>query len=176
MIKVFICGMPGSGKSTLGSSVAKELNIPFYDLDELIETGATRIKDLFAKSESQFRQTEQQTLQTFLTEHQDHSFCLALGGGTISNDRILDLLKRTGVLIFLDVPLSEIATRLGRKTESKKRPLFIDLNSEQINSKLKKIWHLRKAQYWQSHIITGVQDVEQPELLTKRIELFTKFG
>ena len=175
-MKIFISGMPASGKSTFGKSLSGHLDLHFYDLDELVEAKGRTIDELFAESEAAFRAVEKQTLSEFLEQHGNESFCLALGGGTLELDGVAQLLKEQGILIYLDVDIDEIGERLSQKSESERRPMFIDLNSEQIGSKLKKIWDLRKAKYWKSHIITGVQEVQEPELLTKRIELFTKFG
>jgi len=174
--KIFITGMPASGKSTFGKSVADHLGLPFYDLDELIEAKGRSIEELFAESEAEFRAVEEETLSEFMEKQDNGSFCLALGGGTLELEGVIELLKEKGILIFLAADIDEISERLSLKKEAERRPMFIDLNSEQIGSELKKIWALRKAKYRKSHIITGVQEVPKPELLTKRIELFTKFG
>ena len=54
---VFFTGMPGSGKTTIGKLFAKNLSLPFYDLDELIETSEKKtIQSIFTKyGEDHFR-------------------------------------------------------------------------------------------------------------------------
>ena len=57
--KIILIGMPGSGKTTIGKILAKELNYNFYDMDDYIEeTSKKSIKELFEKSEENFRNIE----------------------------------------------------------------------------------------------------------------------
>ena len=60
MARVFICGMPGSGKSTLGKELSRYVSHPFFDLDHLIEDKeGQKIGEIFKKKgEGYFRNIE----------------------------------------------------------------------------------------------------------------------
>lgn len=175
-MRIYLTGLPASGKSTSGRVLADHFNIPFIDLDEEIEKRGRSIAELFAESEEEFRRVEKEELSTIISQSKNPSFCLSLGGGTLMDLENLKLVRNTGVLLFIDTPQDDILNRLAEEKKNNIRPMFRDQNSEQMEAQLKKIWRLRKANYLQSHIITGVQDHINPELLTKRVELFTKFG
>ena len=97
---VFI-GMPGSGKSTVGALVAKHLGRTFYDTDVLIEERAgMRIADIFgSRGEAYFRALETQAIGALADTG---GLVVATGGGAVLKDENVDLLKRNGVLFFLD--------------------------------------------------------------------------
>jgi len=80
-MKIFLFGLPGSGKSTLGEQVAKDLKIEFIDLDSEIEHKESHlIADIFkSEGEKYFRSIEEKLLSGFLEI--DHSFVMATGGG-----------------------------------------------------------------------------------------------
>ena len=82
MKNIFLVGMPGSGKSTVGRILAKQLAMDFYDLDAEIEsaTGKT-IAEIFSEGEEDlFRKIEAATLLKTITNQK--SFVMAAGGGT----------------------------------------------------------------------------------------------
>ena len=81
-LPIFLVGMPGSGKSYLGSRLATLLQRPFVDLDNFIESKeATKIKDLLdPDNEANFRELEHRYLLELLDSLEDH--VVALGGGT----------------------------------------------------------------------------------------------
>lgn len=174
MKQVILCGMPGSGKSTLAKILSSHWGIPWYDLDQLIEDRGTTISDLFAVSEDAFRQSEAEVLRQFLTENAKAEYVLALGGGTLEREENLRFVLESGTLCFLDVAIGELADRLSDVQNMDQRPLFRGLGREEIETKLMKMLDNRMSKYLQSRIITGVQAFNNPELFTKRVELFTK--
>ena len=80
-MRIFLIGLPGSGKTTLGKKVATYLQLPFFDLDEVIERSAgKRVPEIFAdEGEAAFRKMESDTLQKIIADHSD--FVMATGGG-----------------------------------------------------------------------------------------------
>lgn len=82
MNKIVLIGYMGSGKSVIGKNISKNIGIPFYDLDEIIENEEQNtIKNIFrVKGEVYFRKKESQVFNDFLKNNDN--FILALGGGT----------------------------------------------------------------------------------------------
>ncbi|MEX1062421.1 MAG: shikimate kinase [Balneolaceae bacterium] len=145
---VFLCGMMGSGKSTVGRILASRMDMPFVDMDDLIEQqeGMT-ISEIFSrKGEKTFRKIEKELVMKTV----DNSGCvIALGGGALQDQQITDHLKNKGWLIFLDAPLSVLSRRLANDT---KRPLLQQAGKEKIRIRIDRLLKERKKYYLQSHI------------------------
>lgn len=100
MKNIVLIGMPGCGKSTFGKKLAKKLALPFYDADAVLEEREKRtIKNFFAESEDAFRKAETRTL-AYLA--QLDGAVIATGGGAVKRAENMALLKRAGVVVFLD--------------------------------------------------------------------------
>ena len=130
-MKLFIVGLPGSGKSTLGKQVAEHLALPFLDLDNLIEqqTGEA-IRDTFAqRGEGVFRQIEQSVLREVIAGHDQ--FVLATGGGAPCFFDNMDLMNSSGITLFLDVSIPTIVQRMSGDQVSN-RPLLQALDQDQL--------------------------------------------
>lgn len=119
---LYICGFMGTGKSTLGKKLAVKLDKPFIDLDSEIEKrAAMSIPEIFQKQgEAAFRSMEWEVLKDITKTFKG---VIALGGGTLQEQRIVDHIKLSGLLIFLDTPF---ATVLDRVKRNKNRPLLLD--------------------------------------------------
>lgn len=109
--RIFLTGMPGSGKSTLGKQLAGHLRYRFIDLDEAIEQeeGKTIAGIFQEKGENGFRQVESAVLKKHLTLQK---VVVATGGGTPCFFDNMDAINRSGVSIYLDVPVSTLKDRL----------------------------------------------------------------
>jgi shikimate kinase len=148
-MKIFLIGMPGSGKSTLGKEVAKALSVPFIDLDDEIENKEGRpIPEIFSEQgEEHFRKLESTTLKQQSEQHE--SFVMATGGGAPCFLDGMNVINASGVSIFLDVSLKEL---LSRNEMHKHRPLL----QGDAREKLKKLYHARLTIYKQAnHVIQG---------------------
>ena len=100
MKNIVLIGMPGCGKSTFGKRMAKRFQLPFYDADAVLEEREQRtIKAFFAESEEAFRAAETRTL-AYLAECD--GAVIATGGGAVKRAENMELLKRGGVVIFID--------------------------------------------------------------------------
>lgn len=104
---LFIIGMPGSGKSSLGRRVAKEVGLPFADTDKLIEeTSGLSVKDFFAQyGEEAFRQAETNVL-LYLTRMPPT--VVSTGGGTVLRPVNREIMRNAGTLLLIDRPLESI--------------------------------------------------------------------
>lgn len=118
--RVFLIGMPGSGKSTIGKGLAKALGRQFVDLDHEIEARCgVAIPVIFEiEGEQGFRKRESQVLQEVA---QQHDLVLATGGGAILDPQNQDILSLQGVVIYLKASVEELFRRTSR---DRNRPLL----------------------------------------------------
>ncbi|EON74992.1 Shikimate kinase I [Lunatimonas lonarensis] len=161
--KMVLVGMPGSGKSTLGKRVARLLNVPFFDLDHEIENrDGTKIPEIFAAhGEDYFRELETKTLVELL--HRDESFVLSTGGGAPCFNGNMDLINQLAVSVYLDVPMSELLFRLI-KGQAGKRPLFAQMNEEEVRLKLLDMYQQRSVFYRMARITLSGKDISAEQL------------
>ena len=118
MKNIVLIGMPGSGKSTLGRSLAEMLGRDFIDADPEIEKDAGKtIPELFAVSEEFFRNQETRTTKR-LSALQGK--VLAMGGGVVLRQENIASLKENGLIIFLDRSPADIIGDVDTQT----RPLL----------------------------------------------------
>ena len=117
---IWLLGLSGSGKSTLGPLLAARLHLPFADTDQLITQSSGRtITDIFqADGEEKFRQLESRVLQEVSIHTPSVISC---GGGVILDPANRQIMSRTGLRVYLQVPLSILESRLALATD---RPLL----------------------------------------------------
>ena len=122
-MKIYLVGFMGAGKTTVGRELAGRLDVPFFDLDELVEAAEkTSIKDLFAQhGEPYFRKRERDILRS--TRYLD-SAVIATGGGTFTFDENIQFIHSEGLSVHLCAPYAVLRARIGDKAEE--RPLFRD--------------------------------------------------
>lgn len=100
MKNIVLIGMPGSGKTTIGKILAAKLKRNFCDADHLLEEWEGKsIKELFAVSEETFREAESRTIKK-LSAASD--LVIATGGGVVKRAKNMELLRTTGIIIFID--------------------------------------------------------------------------
>ena len=121
----------GSGKTTIGTLLARQLAWRFVDLDDRIEQAAgLRIPEIFERlGEPAFRQIEADQLRATLgrVSESKESIVLALGGGTYAQSGAPEYLRAASVpVVWLDSPLEVLLSRCMTMTG---RPLFRDETS-----------------------------------------------
>jgi shikimate kinase len=156
---IFLTGFMGSGKSTVGPILANTIGFQFIDLDALIEKNEhKRISEIFAaEGEQKFRSLERQTLREIL--HQKTTI-VSLGGGTVTNDETLELVKHHGVLVYLKSDVEHIFQRLRTKSD---RPMLRDeegklLDGESLRKKIEHLLESRERFYLQADLIITTDD------------------
>ena len=120
--KIVLIGPPGAGKSSIGRSLSKEMNMPFIDSDSEIEKIAQKkISEIFVDDgEQAFRKIDVEVVSNLL---RNFSGVIALGGGAPMNAEIqIKLEKSDFPVIFIDVSISQAANRVGF---NKDRPLLL---------------------------------------------------
>jgi shikimate kinase len=121
-----LAGFMGAGKTSVGRIVARQLGWRFVDLDErIVEAAGTSIRTIFeTRGEPAFRQLEHEMLERILGESLagGQAAVIALGGGTVTQERNLVLLRKAGAaIVWLDCPIEAILDRCAGITD---RPLF----------------------------------------------------
>ncbi len=170
ILKIVLVGLPGSGKSTFGRSLASTLKLPYFDLDHLIEERyQMRIPEIFSLyGEGKFRTWETETLEVTLKK--EESFILASGGGCPCFNDNMDLINDKAVSVYLDVPLEEISGRLGG-SKGQNRPMFHGLDQGEIILKLKSLHVHREYFYNQAKIKLSGEDFSAELLVSELISL-----
>ena len=99
---IFLIGMPGSGKTSVGKLLEEALGRTFFDLDQAVEESAGKsIPAIFAEEgEGAFRQRETDCARVGLV--------IATGGGIVLRQENMEALSATGTVIFLDRSVEEI--------------------------------------------------------------------
>ena len=140
------------GKSAVGRNLAKRLRRRFVDLDHSIEkTAGMKVKEIFAvKGEPYFRELEKQTLAEILkTDGQ----IIATGGGVITDDDNLALLRERTILVGLT---ASIDTLLARAANGAKRPLLKGANRRE---RVAELMQQRESKYAQAHFIVDTSEL-----------------
>ncbi|OED35610.1 hypothetical protein AB834_04585 [PVC group bacterium (ex Bugula neritina AB1)] len=129
-----LCGFMGTGKSTLGPLIAKQLNFSFVDLDAWIEKEhRCTIADIFERSgEKYFRKCETEALQKVLLSQKQ---VISVGGGAVISDFNRSLIERKARLVCLKASTEELLKRLKKDTG---RPLLQKADFEKTVEQLLK--------------------------------------
>ena len=158
--RVYLTGFMGSGKSTIGPILANTIGYNFVDVDRMIESreGKT-VSAIFRESgEPYFRNLERVLLTEISTQPR---LVVSLGGGTISNPDIFQLIVTTGILVYLKVTPEQLFKRLHRKTD---RPLLSDiggnrLSDAELRERISSLFAIREPHYAKADIIIPTDDV-----------------
>ena len=136
---IILLGMMGSGKSSIGKVIAKNLNKKFFDLDKEIEKNLSlTVKEIFKNfGEEYFRKKEYENLK-FLIDKENT--IIALGGGTFCQKKCSDLVKKFAISIWIDTNINVIYKRLNGRNN---RPLLNGLKNYSLKEKLTDIYNER---------------------------------
>lgn len=153
---LWLVGMMGSGKTRIGRMVASEAGVPFRDTDEeLVTELGLEVADVFARDgEERFRQVEGRVI----TRLAGARAVVATGGGAVVGDANVEVMRRTGTVIWLDVPPRELARRVG---DDASRPLLHDAESPE--ERLSEILERRRRAYEAAahHRVDGARDAAE---------------
>ena len=159
-MRIYLVGMPGSGKTTLGKSLATKLNYTFVDLDErIVHTEGMPISDIFTlKGEEYFRKLESSLLKATSAED---NIVVATGGGAPCFYDNMEQINQMGISLLLQIPLAQLAKRVDPgKNKTQIRPLFAGKNEAQIVDTLEAMWQKRSPFYQQAHIHLSARETK----------------
>ena len=161
---IVFLGMMGSGKSSIGNLVSKKLNIPFIDIDYLIEEHAgMSISEIFKNNgEDYFRNLEEKiTLKTL----KNNKSVIALGGGGFINDKIRKDILLKHFSFWLDWDESILLKRIRG---SKKRPLAFKSTDKEIKAIIMK----RTKIYSKAQFRINCNKLTKTEIINKIIKIY----
>ncbi len=110
---VWLVGMPGSGKSTVGEALARSLGCAFADVDREVEGSAgMTVEEVFAaEGEDGFRDRESTAIARLAGS--EGAAVVACGGGAILDPANRDAMRASGTVVLLEAPLETLAARTG---------------------------------------------------------------
>lgn len=164
-MRIYLIGFMGCGKTHWGRQLSHKLQIPFFDLDSLIEEREGKsITEIFAElGEEYFRMLEKEVLYLVTESHEN--FVLATGGGTPCFFNNVDYMNARGTTIWLNGSLDSLLKRL--KKEKEKRPLIRNLSDKELRAFIIKKNADRKIFYQQASVIVNEDDVTLEGLIQK---------
>jgi shikimate kinase len=164
-MNLFLIGLPGSGKSTLGRELALQLNLMLVDTDmEIVTKEGKTIEEIFKDSgEEYFRKLEQSVLHKILEKNNQ---LISTGGGMPCFYDNIDQMNKRGVVIFIDVPVENIHQRLiGQR--SQKRPMLEGKTDSEVLDFLKQKYKERTPYYSKAEIIIRGANIKAQEIIEK---------
>jgi len=169
-MRIYLVGYMGSGKSTVGNKLAKALGIPWIDLDTEIESRyKISVADFFGKyGEDAFREVEHKILAEIALVP---GAVVSTGGGVPCFHNNMELMNTTGLTIYLEVSPGIILSRIG--PHARKRPLFQQMNGDDILQKISDHLRSREIYYRQAQLTIDGTDPDI-ELLKNQVLNFSQ--
>jgi shikimate kinase len=163
MMRIYLTGFMGSGKSTVGRRLAERLGLPFVDLDGEIEGRAgMTVREIFERhGEAVFRRMENEALRATL---EIPDVVVATGGGTMVFESNFRLIQAGGLSVWLNPPFAAIVARVGALGK-RDRPLFRD------ETQALALYRERLPAYKRADLTVDVAADERPEEIAARIAL-----
>lgn len=160
-INIYLVGMMGTGKTTIGQILAPQLDYRFFDCDHLLEKVAqTSIQEIFAtQGEIAFRELETQILSQLYAYTRS---VIATGGGIVLKPENWSYLRH-GLVIWLDASVELLCQRL---TADQTRPL---LQNTDLEAKLTALSKQRRHLYAEADLQIIIQPEQTPEAIASEI-------
>lgn len=164
-MKIFLVGFMGCGKTHWGHALSRKLQIPFFDLDDVIEEKEEKsITEIFAEmGEEYFRMLEKDVLYLLTESHE--SFVMATGGGTPCFFNNIDYMKSRGTTVWINSSVDSLHSRLVKEKE--KRPLISSIPDDELRTFIIKKFADRKIFYQQATVIFNEDDLTLDRLIEK---------
>ena len=160
--KIFLIGFMGSGKSTFGKKLSKEISLTFIDLDKEIEKKAKcSISEIFKYlGEESFRNMESELLKSF--EHLE-GFVMATGGGTPCFFNNIEYINSTGTSFYIQLDTKSIFNRLLNAKNI--RPTIKDKKEDDLMTFIEETFQERKSIYEQAHFTVNGLHIETKQVI-----------
>ena len=161
IMRIFLIGYMGSGKSTVGKKLAAKLDFNFVDVDSFIEQEyKISINDFFKKyGEEKFRDIEHLALLEII---ENDNLIISTGGGLPCFNNNMQIIKENGVSIYLKLNVNGLYSRLVNS--KKKRPLIQGMAEDDLKKFIEKQLSEREQYYLQSDFIVEGINVDYKNL------------
>lgn len=167
MKRIILIGYMGAGKTTIGKELAKDLGLPFYDLDWYIESRMRKkISEIFAeRGEEGFRVIERNMLHE-VAEFED--VVISCGGGTPCFFDNMEYMNENSDVIYLKATPEVLYNHLqmGKSV----RPLIANKSKEELLDFIKEQLEYREQFYLKANHILDVTLMESPEKISISVE------
>lgn len=160
MGNIYLTGMMGCGKSAIGKRLAERLELPFVDIDLLIEQQQKKtINEIFMQGgEALFRKIEANTL--YDAAQSESGAVVSCGGGIVLTDENVRIMRETGTVVWIRRDINTIIATIN----TKKRPLLKDGADE-----VRRIFNERAPCYEQASDISIDNDAGLDDAVDKLI-------
>ena len=157
MVRIFLTGYMGAGKTTLGKAFARYMNIPFVDLDWYIEERFHKtVGELFIeRGETGFRELERNMLHEVA---EFENVVISTGGGAPCFYDNMDFMNRTGKTVFLEVHPDVLFRRL--RVAKQQRPILQGKEDEELKAFIVQALEKRAPFYHQAQYIFNADELE----------------
>lgn len=158
VVRIYLIGYMGVGKTTIGKKLAKFFDIGFIDLDKFIESKYHKtVPELFAeRGESEFRLIEQKSL---LEVSEIENVVISTGGGTPCFFNNVRVMNQTGITVYIQAEPEELAARL--RASKTVRPIVSGKAKDELTpfitnhlSEREKFYNQAKVVYKTDHLVT----------------------
>ncbi|WP_121357086.1 shikimate kinase [Flavisolibacter nicotianae] len=162
-MRIYLIGFMGCGKTHWGREMSRKLQVPFFDLDSVIEEKEGKaITAIFAEmGEEYFRMLEKDVLYMLTESHEN--FVMATGGGTPCFFNNIDYMKSRGTTIWINSSVDTLHNRLVK--EKAQRPLVASISDADLRSFIIRKYSDRKIFYQQANVILNEDDLTLGKLI-----------
>jgi shikimate kinase len=172
-VNIYLIGFMGSGKSTTGRKIASSLRWTFADTDKVVEEqNNSTVAELFAlRGEKYFREAEAKALQTVSARSRT---VVACGGGTPCSAENISIMKQTGVVVYLRLPVETLVSRLEKSRTV--RPLLQGAVDTDMTTRVQDLLEQRIEWYEQADLIADSLNMTIEELTARLADLIRSRG
>jgi shikimate kinase len=152
---VWLVGMMGAGKSSVGPALAERLGVPFLDTDAQIEAEAgASVAELFAREgEAGFRARELEAVASCA----GRPAVVALGGGALTQAQVRERVARHGRVVYLRAQPESLLARVGAAAE---RPLLHGLDAQRRLARLRELLEAREPAYERGALVVDTDGLD----------------
>ncbi len=157
MVRIFLTGYMGAGKTTLGKAFAHQMNIPFIDLDWYIEERFHKtVGELFAeRGETGFRELERNVLHEVA---EFENVVISTGGGAPCFFDNMEFMNRMGKTVFLNVHPDVLFRRL--RVAKQQRPILQGKQDDELKAFIVQALEKRAPFYRQAQYVFNADELE----------------
>jgi shikimate kinase len=171
MVRVFLMGFMGAGKTTLGKALARDLGVSFIDLDQYIEARFMKsVSQIFAlKGEQGFREIESRMLRE-VGEFDD--VIVSCGGSTPLIGDNMDFMLQHGQTVYLKCDNETLLNRL--KVARAQRPLIASKTDQELAQFIESETKRREPGYLKAEYVCPGDRLESRDQISETVEYLEK--